>query len=112
MRRFLAALSLVLVFAVNAEAGEAPTLRSYARAGTDRGCLTSETRSLLNRLESHFGHVRIVSTCSPGAVIAGTGKPSYHRYGMAVDFQPPRGRKAEVVSWLYGQGALVMTTPG
>jgi uncharacterized protein YcbK (DUF882 family) len=65
---------------------------------------------VLARLEARFGAVKVISTCRPGAVIAGSGgRPSYHRYGMAVDFIAPPGRKAEVVKWLYRQGTLVMT---
>src|SRR5207248_631305 len=57
-------------------------------------------RALLGRIEANFGAVRIVSTCRPGAVIAGTRHPSMHRYGMAIDFVAPSGRKGEIVSWL------------
>jgi uncharacterized protein YcbK (DUF882 family) len=65
-----------------------------------RTCLTPETQSLLNRVEGVFGRVQIVSTCRPGAVVAGTGHPSQHRYGRAVDFNAPAGKKAAVVQWL------------
>ena len=76
------------------------TLRGYAKSGAtaDRGCLTPAAKSLLARIEAKFGRVQIVSTCRPGAVIAGTGHPSMHRYGMAIDFKT--SRKAEVVRWL------------
>jgi uncharacterized protein YcbK (DUF882 family) len=67
--------------------------------GASRSCLTSSARSLLNRIESRFGPVNIVSTCRPGAVIATSGKPSKHRNGQAIDFSAP-GRKAAVVQWL------------
>lgn len=67
--------------------------------GTSRSCLTSEARSLLGRIEANFGSVEIVSTCRPGAVIAGSGKPSKHRYGQAIDFSAG-GRKAAIVNWL------------
>lgn len=67
--------------------------------GTSRGCLTSEARALLARIESRFGPVQIVSTCRPGAVIAGSGKPSKHRYGQAIDFNAG-SRKGAIVSWL------------
>ena len=56
-------------------------------------------RSLLGRIESKFGRVQIVSTCRPGARIAGTGRPSRHASGNAIDFRAP-GRKGEVVRWL------------
>jgi hypothetical protein len=71
-----------------------------ARAGTSRVCLTPTARALLTRIEAHFGSVRIISTCRPGAVIAGTGRLSRHASGNAIDFDAPAGRKAEVVRWL------------
>ncbi|MFA5949033.1 MAG: D-Ala-D-Ala carboxypeptidase family metallohydrolase [Hyphomicrobium sp.] len=68
-------------------------------AGTSRSCLQSEARALLGRIEAQFGPVSIVSTCRPGAVVAGSGKPSKHRYGMAIDFSAG-GRKGAIVNWL------------
>jgi uncharacterized protein YcbK (DUF882 family) len=65
-----------------------------------RTCLTPETQSLLGRVEATFGTVQIVSTCRPGAVVAGSGHPSQHRYGRAVDFNAPPGKKAAIVQWL------------
>jgi hypothetical protein len=76
------------------------SIASFSRGGTARVCLTPAARSLLGRIEAQFGPVRIVSTCRPGAVIAGTGRPSRHASGNAVDFNAPKGRKAEVVRWL------------
>ncbi len=67
--------------------------------GSSRSCLQASARSLLNRIESKFGSVEIVSTCRPGAVIATSGKPSKHRNGMAIDFSAG-GRKAAIVQWL------------
>jgi hypothetical protein len=75
-------------------------LVSFARGGTSRACLTPSARDLLARIEAQFGAVRIVSTCRPGAVIAGSGRPSRHASGNAIDFHAPAGRKAEVVRWL------------
>ena len=72
----------------------------FARAGTSRACLTPAARALLARVEAQFGSVRIVSTCRPGATIAGTRRPSRHASGNAIDFDAPAGRKAEVVRWL------------
>ena len=69
------------------------------QAGTARGCLTVATRGLLERIEAHFGKMQIISTCRPGAVIAGTGRRSKHASGQAVDFNAG-ARKAEVVRWL------------
>jgi uncharacterized protein YcbK (DUF882 family) len=68
-------------------------------SGTSTACLTSEARNLLARIRSQFANVEIVSTCRPGARIAGTGYPSKHASGQAIDFRVP-GRKAEVVRWL------------
>jgi hypothetical protein len=73
---------------------------SFARGGVSRTCLTPAARDLLARIEAQFGSVGIVSTCRPGAVIAGTGHPSRHASGNAIDFNAPAGRKAEVVHWL------------
>jgi Peptidase M15 len=74
-------------------------------AGTSTTCLTSAARNLLGRIRNHFGNVEIVSTCRPGAVIAGTRTPSKHASGQAIDFRVPgnfrvRGKKGEVVRWL------------
>jgi uncharacterized protein YcbK (DUF882 family) len=68
-------------------------------SGTSTTCLTSAARNLLARIRSQFANVEIVSTCRPGARIAGTGYPSKHASGQAIDFRVP-GRKAEVVRWL------------
>jgi uncharacterized protein YcbK (DUF882 family) len=67
--------------------------------GTSRSCLQSSARALLSRIESRFGSVNIISTCRAGATIATSGKPSKHRFGLAIDFSAP-GRKAAVVQWL------------
>jgi hypothetical protein len=72
----------------------------FARGGVARTCLSSPARALLERIEAQFGAVRIVSTCRPGAVIAGSGRPSRHASGNAIDFDAPAGRKSEVVQWL------------
>ncbi|MFZ1106684.1 MAG: D-Ala-D-Ala carboxypeptidase family metallohydrolase, partial [Hyphomicrobiaceae bacterium] len=76
-----------------------------------RTCLTPAARDLLSRIEAQFGRVSIVSTCRPGARIAGTGRPSRHASGNAVDFKAPAGRKADVVRWLIAnhQAGGVMT---
>jgi hypothetical protein len=64
-----------------------------------RTCLAPAARALLERIEEKFGPVELVSTCRPGATIAGTGRPSKHASGNAVDFNAGR-RKAEIVEWL------------
>ena len=67
--------------------------------GTSTTCLTSDAQALLGRIRAQFGNVVIVSTCRPGARIAGSGRPSKHASGQAIDFRVP-DRKAEVVRWL------------
>ena len=64
-----------------------------------RACLTPAARGLLGRIEQNFGPVQVVSTCRPGAFIAGTGRPSRHASGNAVDFKAG-ARKAAIVEWL------------
>ncbi len=73
---------------------------AHSGGGTSRSCLQASARALLNRIEANFGAVQIVSTCRPGAVIAGSGKPSKHRYGLAIDFNAPSGKKGAIVQWL------------
>jgi uncharacterized protein YcbK (DUF882 family) len=68
------------------------------RVTADRGCLVPAARALLARIESQFGPVQVISTCRAGAVIAGSGRPSLHRYGMAFDFRS--ANKSAVVRWL------------
>jgi Bacterial SH3 domain/Peptidase M15 len=64
-----------------------------------RTCLTQTARALLERIEEKFGPVKLVSTCRPGATIAGSGRPSRHASGNAVDFDPG-SRKGQIVEWL------------
>lgn len=77
------------------------THRKYASksGGASRSCLTGAARGLLSRIESQFGSVQIISTCRPGARIAGSGKVSKHASGNAIDFRVP-GKKSAVISWL------------
>ncbi len=42
----------------------------------------------------------MVSTCRPGAFIAGTARPSRHASGNAVDFKAGAARKAAILEWL------------
>jgi hypothetical protein len=91
-------------------------------ASASRSCLTGETRALLSRFEARFGTVKVISTCRPGAVIAGSGRPSQHRYGKAVDFMPKPGQRAAMLAWLrsnangavitYGTGHIHFDTGG
>jgi hypothetical protein len=78
-------------------AGASSALRDVP--GAPRSCLTPAAHALLNRIEAKFGPVRVISTCRPGATIAGTGWPSRHASGNAVDFKAG-SRKAEIVAWL------------
>lgn len=74
-------------------------MTSRKNSGTSTGCLTSEARNLLSRIRSKFGNVQVISTCRPGARIAGSGRPSKHASGRAIDFRVP-GHKRQVVQWL------------
>jgi hypothetical protein len=73
--------------------------RGDGGGGASRGCLQPATSALLSRIEAQFGPVQIVSTCRPGATIRNTGKPSKHRYGLAIDFEAG-ARKGAIVQWL------------
>jgi Peptidase M15 len=73
--------------------------RGRSGGGTSRSCLTSAARALLDRIEANFGRMQIISTCRPGAVIAGSGRRSKHASGEAIDFNAG-GRKGAVVRWL------------
>jgi len=64
-----------------------------------RACLKPAARELLDRIEGEFGPVQIVSTCRPGARIAGSGRTSKHASGEAIDFDAG-SRKGNVVRWL------------
>ena len=64
-----------------------------------RGCLRPAARDLLERIEAQFGPMQIISTCRPGARIAGSGRISKHASGEAIDFNAGR-RKGDVVRWL------------
>jgi len=68
-------------------------------ANAPRRCLTPAARGLLERIENKFGPVQVISTCRAGATIAGTGRPSRHASGNAIDFNAG-SRKAEIVQWL------------
>ena len=77
-------------------AGLAPLRDSPA---APRACLTPSARALLARIEETFGPVKLVSTCRPGATIAGSGRPSRHASGNAMDFDAGI-HKARIVDWL------------
>ncbi len=68
-------------------------------ASASRSCLKAPAAALLARIEQQFGAVKVISTCRPGARIAGSGRPSKHGFGLAVDFDAG-SRKAAIVNWL------------
>lgn len=81
-----------------------PVNPAHARGDTaSRACLTADTRAVLEAAEAHFGVTfKLVSTCRPHAVIAGTNHVSEHARGRAVDLLVPRGvAKRDVVRWFY-----------
>jgi uncharacterized protein YcbK (DUF882 family) len=89
-----------------------PAPAAIHRATVSRDCLTSDTRGILETAETHFGvRFELASTCRPGAFIAGTSDPSWHRFGRAVDLLVPRGvSKRAVVDWLYEHTRGVVMT--
>jgi hypothetical protein len=62
-------------------------------------CLKPAARALLERIEAEHGPMRLISTCRPGARIAGSGRISKHATGEAIDFEAG-ARKGAVVRWL------------
>lgn len=68
-------------------------------ASASRKCLTYEAWQLLDRIELAHGPVQVISTCRPGARVAGTGRISRHASGNAIDFRAGN-RKAAIVAWL------------
>jgi hypothetical protein len=79
--------------------------RGAGGASASRGCLTGDTRALLSRFEARFGSVK-------GAVIAGSGRPSQHRYGKAVDFMPKPGQRGAMLAWLHSNANGAVITYG
>lgn len=76
-----------------------PVKRLADARGAPRKCLSAPARALLDQIEDKFGPVRVISTCRPGARIAGSGRISRHASGNAVDFDAG-SRKGAIVSWL------------
>ncbi len=74
--------------------------RSYRTVSVSSKCLNTDAKHLLTRIEARFGKVHLISTCRAGATIAGSGRPSKHRNGKAIDFAAPKGMKAAIVAWL------------
>jgi len=67
--------------------------------GAPRKCLTTAVHAVLDQIEARFGPVKVISTCRPGARIAGSGRISRHASGNAVDFEAG-GRKGAIINWL------------
>ncbi|HEY8246638.1 MAG TPA: D-Ala-D-Ala carboxypeptidase family metallohydrolase [Hyphomicrobium sp.] len=67
--------------------------------GAPRKCLTSAVHAVLDKIEARFGPVKVISTCRPGARIAGSGRISRHASGNAVDFETGN-RKGAIINWL------------
>ena len=67
--------------------------------GAPRKCLTSAVHAVLDKIEARFGPVKVISTCRPGARIAGSGRISRHASGNAVDFEAGN-RKGAIINWL------------
>jgi len=96
------ALSLLMIcgslaVTVPATAGEQEPLRGAWT--TSITCLTPSARALIDTIEAKFGKMDIISTCRPGARVAGTGEISRHSSGNAIDFIAG-DRKAAVLQWL------------
>lgn len=92
------ALAALLTVLISTGSLEARARRHGRAASVSSSCLVPAARDLLARIEAQFGKVTLISTCRPGAVIAGTNHPSLHRYGKAFDFTAPD--KRAVVAWL------------
>ncbi len=71
----------------------------HAKGGGSRKGLTAPMLALLDRIESKFGPVNVISGYRPGARIAGTGRISRHASGNAVDIDAG-SRKGAIVRWL------------
>lgn len=69
------------------------------RGTGNRKGLTPAALALLERIETQFGPVNVISGYRPGARIAGTGRISRHASGNAIDFDAG-SRKAAIVKWL------------
>jgi hypothetical protein len=67
--------------------------------GAPRKCLTPAVHAVLDQIEARFGPVKVISTCRPGARIAGSGRISRHASGNAVDFEAGN-RKGAIINWL------------
>jgi hypothetical protein len=73
--------------------------KKVVKGGGNRKGLTPAALALLERIESTFGPVNVISGYRPGATIAGTGRISRHASGNAIDFDAG-SRKTAIVTWL------------
>ena len=71
----------------------------HAKGSGSRKGLTPPMLALLDRIESTFGPVDVISGYRPGARIAGSGRISRHASGNAVDIDAG-SRKGAIVKWL------------
>jgi len=62
-------------------------------------CLPPSLKARIAQVSSKFGRVSVVSTYRRGARMP-NGRRSFHASCQAVDFNPPRGKYAQVASWL------------
>jgi hypothetical protein len=69
-------------------------------------CLTPQTQRTWYALKARVSDVKAISTCVVKK-IAGTNRPSFHSFGMAVDFTTRH--KATAIAFLRSQGVFVMT---
>jgi hypothetical protein len=100
----------VMPVALHAPDDQPPIVRDAPEA--PRSCLTPAARALLERIERQFGPVQVISTCRPGALIAGTARISRHASGNAIDFKAGP-RKAAILEWLIANhhAGGIMTYP-
>jgi len=75
-------------------------MRSVRRWTSSTNCLPSSLKRQVNKLESQFGRIRIISTFRRGARIAGSGRRSRHADCRAIDFKAAKGQHSKVVRWL------------
>jgi len=101
--RFMAALLCCLVYSAPATAALHKHNHKHSRGGATASinCVVPELRDLIRQVQAKFGPVQVISTCRPGAKIRGTGRPSLHASGRAVDFRTKN--KRAVVAWLRKQ---------
>lgn len=90
--------ALLRVFTLAALAVLATSALPAAKAEAE--CIPGPLASKLKQIRAKFGPVQVISTFRKGATIAGSGRPSLHASCRAVDFNPPKGKYNQVLSWL------------